>query len=545
MRRTGSRLIIRIMDPIWIAAAFILGFFVRILGLPPMVGYLAAGFILKYFGAEAGEFINALSDIGIMLLLFTIGIKMRVKTLFRPEIWAGASIHMTLSMAGILVGVFLMSHLGISAFSGLSWQASLLVAFSMSFSSTVFAFKVLEEKGETTSLHGKISIGILIMQDIFAVIFLVFAAGKAPNIYALAIPLALLILRPILFFFLNRTGHGELLILFGFFAALVAGGELFHLTGLKSDLGALAAGMLLASHKKSDELAKILMGFKDIFLIGFFLSIGLSVNLTPAMAAAALIVVTSLSVKTPLYFLVLSRFRLRARTAFFSSLTLANFSEFGLIVASVGAATGILPTDWLGIIAISLSISFAISAPLNAGVYRLFSSLRPFLLRFQTSERLPFDTTYDIGDAEILIFGMGRFGTSTYDQLQKVYGRKVLGLDYDEEKVTTLRRDGRNIIHDDATDQDFWEKIDVAHLKKGQVQMVMLCMGDHPSNMYALDRLKRVEYQGVIAATGKYDDEVRELKEAGVHSAYNFYAEAGLGFANHVCEKLCATFPKP
>ncbi len=84
MRRSGSSFIIRIMDPIWIAAAFILGFIVRSLGLPPLVGYLAAGFILKSFGAEAGELVNTLSDIGIMLLLFTIGIKMRLKTLFRP-----------------------------------------------------------------------------------------------------------------------------------------------------------------------------------------------------------------------------------------------------------------------------------------------------------------------------------------------------------------------------------------------------------------------------------------------------------------------------
>jgi len=413
------------------------------------------------------------------------------------------------------------------------------VAFSMSFSSTVFAFKVLEEKGETTSLHGKISIGLLIMQDLFAVLFLVFAGGKIPNIYALAIPLALLLMRPLLFFLLNRTGHGELLILFGFFAALVMGGELFHLTGLKSDLGALAAGMLLAPHKKADELSKTLMGFKDIFLIGFFLSIGLAVDLTPGIVAASLIVLTALSVKVPLYFLILSRFRLRSRTAFLSSLALANYSEFGLIVASVGAASGLIPYDWLGIIAIALSLSFLIAAPLNAHSYRLFTRFHDFLARFQTSSRLPYDTPHDIGNAEILIFGMGRFGSSTYDQLNKVYGRKVLALDYDAEKVEMHRKAGRNVIHDDATDLDFWEKIDVAHLKTGQVLMIILCMGDHQSNKYAIERLRDINYQGSIAATAKYDDEVRKLEESGVHAAYNFYTEAGVGFANHVCETLC------
>ena len=527
------------MDPLWISIAFILGFLVRNLGLPPLVGYLAAGFILRYAGAEPGEFIQVLSDVGIMLLLFTIGLKMKIKTFFRPEIWAGATLHIIATGIAILAGVALMSHLGISAFSGLSWRASLLVAFSMSFSSTVFAFKVLEEKGETTSLHGKISIGLLIMQDIFAVLFLVFAAGKTPNIYALAIPLALFLMRPLLFFFLNRTGHGELLILFGFFAALVMGGELFHLTGFKSDLGALAAGMLLAPHKKADELAKTLMGFKDIFLIGFFLSIGLAVDLTPEIVLASLIVLTALSVKVPLYFLILSRFRLRSRTAFLSSLTLANYSEFGLIVASVGAASGLIPFDWLGIIAISLSLSFLLAAPLNAESYRIFSRLRNFLARFQTSRRLPYDTPHDIGDAEILIFGMGRFGASTYDQLNRVYGRRVLALDYDAEKVEMHRQAGRNVIHDDATDLDFWEKIDVAHLKTGQVLMVMLCMGDYQSHKYAIERLRDIKYQGPIAATAKYDDEVRKLRDAGIHAAYNFYTEAGVGFANQAGETLC------
>jgi len=527
------------MDPLWISIAFILGFAGRGLSLPPLVGYLAAGIILKYLGAEAGELVEVLSEVGIMLLLFTIGLKMKVRTLLRPEIWAGATLHMAAAGAAIIAGVILMSRWGISSFSGLGWKASLLVAFSMSFSSTVFAFKVLEEKGETTSLHGKISIGLLIMQDIFAVIFLVFATGKTPNLYALGIPLALLLLRPLLFFFLDRTGHGELLILFGFFAALVLGGELFHLAGLKADLGALAAGMLLAPHRKSDELAKSLMGFKDLFLIGFFLSIGLSINLHLETVIAALIVLTALSVKVPLYFLILTRFRLRSRTAFLAGLTLANFSEFGLIVAAVGAASGLIPPDWVAITAIALSLSFVISAPLNAASYRIFTRLRNRLMRFQTSRRLPYDTTYDIGEAEILIFGMGRLGTGTYDQLNKVYGRKVLALDYDAEKVAIHLAAGRNVIHDDATDQDFWEKIDVAHLRTGQVQMVILCMGDLRSHQYTIDRLKRIKFKGRIAATAKYDDEVRELEKAGIHAAYDFYSEAGVGFANHLCERLC------
>ncbi|MGM0624766.1 MAG: cation:proton antiporter [Bacteroidota bacterium] len=531
------------MDPLWIGIAFIFGFLTKRGGLPPMLGYLIAGFGLAYIGAESGPVIEEISDLGIMLLLFTIGLKLKPKNLFHPEVWAGTSIQMILSSLLIFAGVYLLSLTGLRTFAELDWSSAAIIAFAMSFSSTVFAVKVLEEKGEVTALHGKTSIGMLIMQDIFAVLFLVFAAGELPNIYAIGLPVALLLLRPVLFYILKHAGHGELLILFGFFAAVVVGGELFTIVGLKADLGALVAGMLIAGHPKSEEMSKDLLKFKDIFLIGFFLSIGMSSQITWIVLVSSLIVITAIVVKVPVYFFVLTRFKLRARTAFLSSLTLANFSEFGLIVAAVGVSSNRIPEEWLTIIALALTFSFILAAPFNARSYKLISRFHHKLVRFQRKKRLSYDRTYDIGDAEILIFGMGNFGTSTYDVLIKTYGRKVLGLDYDEERVQHHRKAGRQVIHDDATDMDFWERININRLQSKQVQLIMLCMGDHQSNMYAIERLKRINFNGMIAATGLYDDEVQELKENGVQSAYNIKSEAGAGFADHVCQTLCSINP--
>jgi len=527
------------MEPLWIGIAFALGFLISRIGLPPMLGYLLAGFGLSFLGIESGPVIEEISDLGIMLLLFTIGLKLKIKNLLHPEIWAGAGIHMILSSMGIFVGVFLLSMTGLKTFADLTWTTAGIIAFAMSFSSTVFAVKVLEDKGEVDSLHGKVSIGLLIMQDIFAVLFLVFAAGKTPNLYALGLPLAILVLKPVMQYILKHSGHGELMILFGFFAAVVAGGALFEFAGIKADLGALVMGMMLAGHAKSEEMSKDLLKFKDIFLIGFFLTVGMSGKITPAVLIASLIVVTAILVKVPLYFLVLTRFKLRARTAFLSSLTLANFSEFGLIVASVGAANQWIPNEWVTIIALALTISFIIAAPLNVRSYALITRFHNSLIKFQQTKRLSYDRTYDIGEAEILIFGMGSFGTSTYDTLIKTYGRKVLGLDYDEDKVQEHKNAGRQVIHDDATDMDFWERINFNRIQSHQVQLVMLCMGDHKSNMYALERLNRINFDGMIAAKGLYDDEVNELKKNGVHSAYNIKSEAGAGFAEHVCRNLC------
>ena len=138
----------------------------------------------------------------------------------------------------IIVGLLMIPALmGLSWLGALDWQAAAVIAFALSFSSTVFAVKTLEDRGEMKSRHGQVAIGILIIQDIIAVIFLTFATDKSPTLWALAL-LSLPFFRPLLNHFIERSGHGEVLILFGMFMA-IGGGELFNLVGMKADLGAL------------------------------------------------------------------------------------------------------------------------------------------------------------------------------------------------------------------------------------------------------------------------------------------------------------------
>jgi len=262
------------MDPLWLTIAFGGGYLLRQVGLPPMVGFLIAGFVLNGLGVQGGDLLRTMADLGVTLLLFSIGLKLDLRSLLRAEIWAGSSLHLLLSV--LLTGLFILAcgALGVGLFAGLDFQVVLLVAFALSFSSTVFAVKVLEQKGEMAAMHGRVAIGILIMQDVFAVLFLTISAGKVPSPWALAMPLLLWLLRPLLYRLLNRCGHGELLVLCGFFLALVAGYSGFVLVGLKGDLGALIMGVLLSGHPRASELSKALLGFKDLLLVGFFLSIG-------------------------------------------------------------------------------------------------------------------------------------------------------------------------------------------------------------------------------------------------------------------------------
>ncbi|CAB1057805.1 Putative glutathione-regulated potassium-efflux system protein KefB [Olavius sp. associated proteobacterium Delta 1] len=524
------------MDPLWILAAFILGFAAYRVGLPPLVGYLIAGFALQSFGVSGGETLDRIADLGVMLLLFTIGLKLKIRSLLRPEIWAGASIHMIITIIIFGSGIFVLSVLGWSGFNALDFKLCILLAFALSFSSTVFAVKVLEDKGEMSSLHGRVSIGVLIMQDIFAVLFLTFSTGKIPSPWAIALIAGLLMIRPLLFAVLSRVGHRELLLLFSVFLALGLGAAGFEFVGLKPDLGALVLGVLVAGHPKTGEMSNILLSFKDLFLVGFFLSIGLSGAPTLQALGIAGFLAIAVAFKIVLFFFLFTRFKLRARTSLLTSFSLANYSEFGLLVGSIGVKNGWIGHEWLTIIAIALSISFILASPLNAAAHSIFDRWAERLRAFQSKTRHPEDQPLDPGDAQIAVFGMGRVGTAAYEEMRARQGDIVIGVDFDADVVKNHQAAGRNVILGDATDIDFWARVRMGRNEK--LRLVMLAMSKHAANMQAVKELSVNNFDGIIAATAQFDDQVEELKEAGVQGAFNFYAEAGYGFAEHVCQAL-------
>jgi predicted Kef-type K+ transport protein len=122
-------------------------------------------------------------------------------------------------------------------------------------------------------VHGRVAIGILIVQDVVAVALLGFVNDETPSPYALLLLLALPLVRPVAAWLLERVGHGELLVLFGAILAL-GGGEAFDAVGVSPELGALLLGTLLAGHRRAQELTNVLWGLKELFLVGFFLEIG-------------------------------------------------------------------------------------------------------------------------------------------------------------------------------------------------------------------------------------------------------------------------------
>ena len=470
-------------DVVWISLAFFLGFLASLVRLPPLVGFLATGFVLNYMGATSGEMLEKLADLGITLLLFTVGLKLKLKVLARPQVWAVTALHIAIVIGLFGTFIFGLATLGIPPFSGLDLKLSILIAFALSFSSTVFVVKVLEEKGKMGSGHGQLAIGILIMQDLAAVVFLAASTGKLPSAWALLL-LLLFPLRPLIHHLLRRTGHGELMILFGLVLAL-GGAELFELVGVKDDLGALIMGLLISTHPKSEEMAKSMLGFKDLFLVGFFLTIGLSGQLSLDALIVGVVLIPFIFIKSSLFFALMTRFKLRARTSLLAALNLSNYSEFGLIVAAIGVSKGWIGGEWLVIIAIALSLSFIVAAPLNSMENRIYNLYGVFWRRFQLKERLPDDRIIDTLGATIAVFGMGRVGSGTYERMRELHGDTVVGVDFDAEVIKRHKEKGRNAIHGDPSDADFWDKIDENH----NIELVMLALPTPAANLDALSQL--------------------------------------------------------
>lgn len=523
------------MEPAILIITLICGMLVSRLGLPPLIGYLAAGFVLFMFGIEESSLplLQQLADLGVTLLLFAIGLKLDIKSLFKAEVWAGSSIHLMGSMLFFVPMLKLLGLLGLQQLTDLDLSQLSLLAFALSFSSTVFAVKVLEDKGDMQSLYGRVAIGILIMQDIFAVAFLTISKGDFPSIWALTL-LLLPLAKPLIYRAFDKVGHGELLVLFGLVMALVVGAWLFEAVGLKPDLGALIIGIMLAGHKKSSELAKSLFYFKELFLVAFFLTIGL--NGLPSLSDIGLagILVALIPLKIGLFVYLLTRFKLRSRTAMLASFNLGNYSEFGLIVAAVATSKGWLPPEWLIIIAVALSFSFLLAAPLNNMVGSVYQKFHIRLKKLEKYPLHPEDRPIPIGNPRFLILGMGRIGAGAYDELKHKYDGEILGIEHKQDLVDFHKAKGRHVVQGDASDTDFWEKLDRAP----NLELVLLAMPHHAGNLFAVEQLKKQDYQGKISAIIQYAEDAQSLKDSGVHSVYNLYEAAGAGFVDHVAHEL-------
>lgn len=518
---------LNVSDPAWIAFALALGMLAKLVRLPALVGFLVAGFAFNAIGVEPSRLLSEIADLGITLLLFTIGLHLSVRVFARPEVWAVGVVHVVLSAAILSAAILGAGALGLQPLAALGLAGAVTLGLALSFSSTVFTVKALEDRGAQRTRHGRIALGVLIIQDVVAVVYLASATGATPNAWALLM-LGIPLLRRPLVALMEHAGHGELLILFGVVAAL-GGAALFEAVGLKADLGALVVGFTLAGSPKSAELSRAMDGFKDLFLVGFFVSIGLSVPIEAASILAGAILILALPLKVAGFLVLFSVARLRARTSLQASLDLGTYSEFGLIVVAAGVEAALLPESVLASVAVAVALSLVVAAPIAVRGDDVYARWRTPLRRLQRSQRLEGDEDLHVKRVDVVVFGLGRLGTSALAEVEKSFPDRVLGVDVSPRAVARQRAAGHNVVVGDATDPEFWSRTEnLVH----QLGWVLLTMASHEANLAAVERLHARGFTGRIVATSRYADQAAELRALGVGLVFDVFAEAGAGFAS-------------
>jgi predicted Kef-type K+ transport protein len=519
-----------LIEVVSLSFAFVFGLMVRQVGLPPLIGFLAAGFALNLWGQafglppQAGPFLDHVAHLGVLMLLFSVGLKLKIRHLVEPAVVGGAILHFMISVGILGTGILYLLEI--------STANALLLATALAFSSTVLAAKVLEAKGELRSFHGRVAIGILILQDLIALVVLSVAGGQTPSPWALVV-LALPLLRPVMHWLMDVAGHEELLVLMGVVLAVAVGGYGFEVVGLSPEVGALAMGVLLANHPRAQELSHSLWGLKEILLVGFFLQIGMSGLPDQQALLFALGMALLLPLKGILFFFLLILFRLRSRNAFLGALSLMSYSEFGLIVAA-----SVLEA-WLVPLALTVAVSFLVAAPLNRIAHPLFDRMEPWLRRFERSSDHPDQQPLSLGQADILIVGMGRTGQAAYTAVG-AGGLTVVGMDADPDKVANQCTRGHNVVYADAEDIELWQGLDLEGL-----QAVILAMPHLEGKLIAARNLRKMGFTGPIVANTFHDDEAAPLQRAGVSETYQAMAGAGIGIADKTREALSTTHAPP
>jgi len=498
------------MDIIWIGFAFLFGFAVTRIKLPPLVGYLAAGLALAAFGYEAGDMLKEISHLGVIFLLFTVGLHIRIKNILRVDIMGIGLTHLAISTA-VFTPIML--------YFGYDIQASVIVAITLGFSSTVLTAKNLERRNELGAFYGRMAIGILIVQDLVAIGIIAYTGGGIPSIWGLSL-FALPIVRPVLIKLLGIINDDEVWMLFGLGLAL-GGASLFEAFNLSGELGALGAGMLLASDERADQIAKKMWGVKEAFLVGFFLEVGLTGFPTISGYLLIGVLLLILPLKSILFYLLFMAFKLRARTGFLSTVSLTAYSEFTLIAGAVAISNGFIPEEMIVILGLLVAISYGINAPITTYEEKIWKKWHDFLIRLERDVDHPEHQPISLGSAEFLIIGMGNAGRAAYDKL-KDQKKPVVGMDIDPDRIERNLAAGRRVVYGDIQDTDLW-----ANLELDKIKSVMIAMGNESVKENATKMLRSTGFDGVIYVLTMREEEAEKMQKAGASAISIPIKEAG------------------
>lgn len=538
-----------------LALASAIGVLGIVLRQPLIVSFIAVGLMAgpSALGlVQSTEQIEFLSELGIALLLFLVGIKLDVKlirSLGTVSLFTGLGQVAFTSIFGYLIGLAI----------GLGHITSLYVAVALTFSSTIIIVKLLSDKREIDALHGQIALGFLIVQDLVVVLAMIVlsaigigaaggAHGGGGTVFSVLLSGMAMVALVVLFvrFLANPltrklAGAPELMMIFAIAMAAVfaAVGEL---VGLGKEVGGLLAGVSLASTPYRETIASRLAPLRDFLLLFFFIALGATLDLSLLGSHITGAVVFSLFVLigNPLIVLaIMGAMGYRKRTGFLAGLTVAQISEFSLIFIAMGVSLGHLTQDALGLVTMVGLVTIAASTYMITYSHHLYGWLEPLLGIFErkTTPREPQGMETTAHDKyDVLLFGLGRFGTAIGLRLKK-RGVRVLGVDFNPSAVIRWQELGLDAEFGDATDQEFVTHLPLAHAKwmVSTVPVHMRSVSEEDPRATLIQIARGAAFKGRVAVASDRQPDTDELMKLGADIVLEPFQDA----ADRATDILC------
>lgn len=492
---------------------------------PVLIAYIAVGILVgpAVLGlVEAHSQIDLLAQVGVAVLLFLVGLKL---DLAHVRHIGPVALATGLGQLGftIFFGFLIILALGKGV------MEALYVAVALTFSSTIIIVKLLSDKRELDTLHGRIAVGFLIVQDIAVVVAMMAmsalrGAGEA-DLWPVLLSLAGRVAAALALFLLMRyilprlvrimARSQELLLIFAIAwgTGLAALGEW---AGFSKEAGAFLAGFSLASTAYRDAIGARLTGIRDFLLLFFFIDLGAKLDfstlgdeLWPAVILSAFVLIGN-----PLIVMaIMGWMGYRKRTGFLAGLTVAQISEFSIVFVAMGISLGHVGVEALGLTTLVGVVTIALSTYMILYSHPLYERLAPWLGVFERRrphrelavERLAHGTPRP----DVVVFGLGRYGERLARRLAEA-GITVLGVDFDPETVRRLRRQGLAVRFGDGQDPDFLESLPLT-----EVPWVVSTLPDLESNRMLLHALAERGYGGDIAVVARDEAQGTALKRAG------------------------------
>lgn len=508
-----------------------LGLLGTVLRQPVIVSFIAVGIGAAAFvesSPETATQIRFLAELGIALLLFLVGLKLDlrlVRTLGPVALATGLGQVAFTAGIGFPIGLAL----------GLDWLTSLYVAVALTFSSTIIVVKLLSDKRELETLHGRIALGFLIVQDIVVVIAMVvlstigvgsaqtgsgsgqlLAVGGSLLGALAALVLFIRYLADPLMARLARTPELLVIASIGWAATAAAIGDM---VGLGKELGGLAAGISIGSTAYRDMVAARLSALRDFLLLFFFLSIGATLDLStlgqdvPRALAFSLFVL----IGNPLIvILIMAWMGYRARTGFLAGLTVAQISEFSLVFMAMGLSLGHVDQSAVGLVTLVGLVTIALSVYMITYSRQLYTWCRPLLrpLDFGCWREKAAENDEGGPAVDVIVFGLGRFGSQLHGRLEDA-GYRVLGVDLDPQTVKRYSAKGYQVRFGDVTEQEFWAELPLTQARWVVLSVpydtILLTETDPRSGLLAA--IRSHHFGGRVAMAARSDQEARHLQE--------------------------------